>query len=283
MEKAIREPIVAGAFYPGTRDALRADVESLFGGSLPRSESASDSPVGLIAPHAGYPYSGPVAAAAYGRAAACGRPDVALILGANHTGWGEPFSLSGHAGWRTPIGDSPVDTALVARLADSGIPVSDAAFVREHSVEVQLPFIQCLWGCDLPIVPLCVLSGPFPPIAKHAESIGDALEGCAALVVASSDFTHYEPDAVARARDGKALERIRRLDTPGFDRLYREERMSICGAGSILALLEVCRRLGLTEGELVQYATSGDATGDRSAVVGYAGVVFTREAPCPAA
>jgi len=273
--KKTRAPIVAGAFYPGDPDVLRAAVESFFEGDVPRPVRKLDSSIGLIAPHAGYPYSGAVAAAGYGRVAALGRPETVVLLGANHTGLGAPFSLSGHTDWETPLGRSPVDASVVARLADSGIPISDAAFGREHSVEVQLPLIQSIWGCDIPIVPLCVLSAPVPPIRESVEAIARAIEGRSVLVVASSDFTHYEPDATTRELDRLALEPIRALDAEGFERVYRERRLSICGAGAILTLLGICRRLGLTEGELVRYATSGDVTGDRGAVVGYASVLFT--------
>ena len=258
---------------------LRATVESFFEDSAPRPDRKLGSSIGLIAPHAGYPYSGAVAAGGYERVASLGRPEVVVLLGANHTGIGMPLSLSGCAAWETPLGRSPVDAATVARLAESGIPLSDAAFEREHSVEVQLPFIQAIWGVDLPIVPLCVASMALSAAEKTAETIADAIDGRSVLCVASSDFTHYEPDATARELDRSALEPIRALDGEGFDRVYRERRLSICGAGAILTLLGICRRLGLTKGELVRYATSGDATGDRSAVVGYASVLFTGEGP----
>jgi len=277
MEKTIRAPIAAGAFYPGDPAVLRATIESFFEGDARWSSQTLDSPIGLIAPHAGYPYSGPVAAAGYSRVAALGRPEAIVVLGANHTGLGAPLSLSGHAIWETPLGRSPVDTRLVAQLTDSGIPKADAAFDREHSIEVQLPFIQSIWGCDLPIVPLCVMSVPLPSVRGSIEPIARAINGRCLLVVASSDFTHYEPDATARELDHLALEPIRALDAEGFERVYRERRLSICGAGAILMLLELCRRLGLTSGNLVEYATSGNVTGDRSAVVGYASVLFTTE------
>jgi AmmeMemoRadiSam system protein B len=277
MEKRIRAPIAAGAFYPGNPTVLRATVESFFERDARWSNRTLASPVGLIAPHAGYPYSGAVAAAGYGRVAALGRPEAVVLLGANHTGLGAPFSVSGHAIWETPLGRSPVDARLVAQLTDSGIPMADVAFAREHSIEVQLPFIQSIWGCDLPIVPLCVMSVPLPSIQESVEPIVRAIGSSSVLAVASSDFTHYEPDATARELDHLALEPIGAVDAEGFDRVYRERRLSICGAGAILTLLRLCRRLGLTNGKLVEYATSGDVTGDRAAVVGYASVLFTTE------
>ncbi len=283
MEKTIRAPIAAGTFYPGNPGVLRATVESFFEGDVPWPDRALDSPIGLIAPHAGYPYSGAVAAAGYGQVAALGRPEVVVLLGANHTGLGAPFSLSGHTIWETPLGRSPVDTRLVAQLTDSGIPKADAASDREHSIEVQLPFVQSIWGCDLPIVPLCVMSVPRPSIEENVAAIAEGIGDKSVLIVASSDFTHYEPDATARELDRLALEQIQAVDVEGFERVYRARRLSICGAGAILTLLGLCRRLGLTNGNLVKYGTSGDVTGDRGAVVGYASVLFTTEGSWPEA
>jgi len=279
MDKSIRAPIAAGAFYPKNPDVLRAAIESLYGNGIPRADSdrPSIASVGLIAPHAGYLYSGRVAAAGYERAAALGCPEAVLLLGANHTGLGAPVSLSGHAIWETPLGRTPVDARLVEQLADTGLPVSDAAFEREHSIEVQLPLVQSIWGFDLPIVPVCVTSVPFPPVRKTAEALAKAVRGRRCLVVASSDFTHYEPDVAARGLDRLALEPIRALDVDGFTRIFQERGLSICGAGAIAVLLELCLQLKLTNAELVEYATSGDVTGDRGAVVGYASVLFTTE------
>jgi len=274
MEKLVRAPIVAGAFYPGAPEALRRTMASLFKGGVPASTGLLAAPLGLIAPHAGYPYSGEVAAAGYARAAACGRPEIAVLLGANHTGLGGPACLSSHAAWATPLGRSPVARDVVGRIAALGIPICDAAFAREHSLEVQLPFVQSIWGGDLPIVPVCVMSHA----EAHVDAIADGIGERRALLVASSDFTHYEPDRVARELDRSALDAILAVDSGAFARQCREQELSICGAGAIQTLLDLCRRLHLTRAELVRYATSGDITGERSAVVGYAAVTFTSEA-----
>ena len=274
METSVRAPIVAGAFYPANDGVLRATIESFFSEGIPRSAHPMRSSIGLIVPHAGYPYSGAVAAAGFGRAASLGRPDAVVLLGANHSGLGAPLSLSGHSAWESPLGRSPVDERIVVRLID---PVSDAAFAREHSIEVQLPLIQAIWDADLPIVPLCVLSVQRDALCEHAASIAEAIEGSAVLIVASSDFTHYEPDSTARELDRIALGPIQEADIEGFERVYREHDLSICGAGAILTLLGLCHRLDIVRGELLKYATSGDTTGDRTAVVGYASVLFNSE------
>ena len=277
MTQTIRAPIVAGAFYPGDPIQLRATVDTLFGDGFRPATDALPRSVGLIAPHAGYLYSGRVAASGYRRVAELGRPDLVLLLGANHTGSGEAMSLPDEDAWSTPLGCSPIERSLVLRLQALGIPISSVAHEREHSIEVHLPFIQVLWGFDVPILPICVM--PIALSAMHAEI--DAIAGCvedaAVLVVASSDFTHYEPDTAARARDRLALQWLEAFDAERFEQTYRDQRLSICGAGPILALLALGRRLGLAKGELVQYATSGDVTGDRTAVVGYAAVLFSME------
>ncbi len=279
MDEAIRQPIVAGAFYPGTRDDLSAALSVLLGAELDRPTSRLPGPFGLIAPHAGYLYSGSTAAAGYRAVAAVGRPDIAVLLGANHTGFGDALSLDDHAAWRTPLGELPVARDVVEALRDSGLSVDRTAFVREHSIEVQLPFLQFLWGNAVPIVPICVQPAPHDRLAEAGSRIADALaDHQSPLIVASSDFTHYESDETARALDRRALDPILALDGSRFLSLCIEERLSICGAGAISALIAASRKLGLTDAKLIDYSTSGDTTGDRAAVVGYAAVsLFRRE------
>ena len=279
MDKSVRRPIVAGAFYPANPDRLHASIASFFeDGIPPSSDRPLNGPAGLIAPHAGYPYSGAVAAAGYAAIAEAGRPETVVLLGANHTGLGGPVSISSHEAWETPIGRSPVSRAVIGRLADAGFAIADDAFEREHSIEVQLPLIQTIWDPEIPIVPICVMSAPWRTLRRDAEAIEDATAGMPTLIVASSDFTHYETDATARTLDRQALEPILKMEIDAFEALYRDRRLSICGAGAIMMLLHLCRRRGILRGNLLRYATSADATGDRSAVVGYASVRFMMEA-----
>jgi AmmeMemoRadiSam system protein B len=278
MDTSARAPIVAGTFYPANADVLRASIEAFFESGIPDPGRRLAKTAGLIAPHAGYPYSGAVAAAGYGAVAERGRPDVVVLLGANHSGLGAPMSLSSHTSWETPLGRSPVEGHIVTWLVGAGLPMADAAFAREHSIEVQLPFIQAVWDTDLPIVPICVMSAPRASLRETVEAIATAIGETRALIVASSDFTHYETDETARELDRLALEPIIGMDADAFDRICRDRGLSICGAGAIEVLLDLCRRLGIERGELLQYATSGDTTGDRTAVVGYASVLFMTEA-----
>lgn len=271
---SIREPVVAGTFYPGSASALEDTLTRLFGEPLPAAEAALASPVGLIVPHAGYAYSGPTAAAGYRWLATLGRPAWALILGANHTGMGRPISLAREGTWRTPLGEVPIAAELAGRLVEAGLEVSESAFLREHSIEVQLPFVQYLYGEGLPFVPICVMTPSLPELMKAGEAIAGVIRGEPGVVIISSDFTHYEPHEVARQLDHRAIEQILSLDMEGFYQSLVGERLSICGGGAIVVLMGIARTLGWNQTRLLSYATSGDVSGDRGAVVGYAAICF---------
>jgi AmmeMemoRadiSam system protein B len=274
MMPSIREPVVAGAFYPGSRSALIAALTLL----LKRkgyAEGALCEPMGFVVPHAGYIYSGAVAAAGYRELAAHGRPEWAIILGANHTGLGAPISIAREGIWRTPLGDAPIATEVADQLVAEGLTVADEAFLREHSIEVQLPFLQFLFGAEIPFIPICVMFPALSDLTTLGEAIAQVVRGKAGVVIASSDFTHYEPDETARSIDHRAIEKILALDVQGFHQSLIEERLSICGGGAIVALMACARRLGWDETKLLSYATSGDLTGERHSVVGYAAISLT--------
>ncbi len=270
----IREPVVAGAFYPKSATVLQGAVSRLFGEPVEVTESPLASAVGLIVPHAGYVYSGPTAAVGYRWLATLGRPAWALILGANHTGMGRPVSLAREGTWRTPLGEAPIAAELADRLIEKGLEVAEVAFLREHSIEVQLPFLQFLFGESFPFVPACVMTPTLSELMRAGEAIADVMRDQPGVVITSSDFTHYEPHDVAKERDQKAIERILALDVEGFYRSLAEERLSICGGGAIAILMTIARTLGWDKTCLLTYATSGDISGDRSAVVGYAAICF---------
>lgn len=272
METKIREPVVAGAFYPGTRAGLLRAMENLFDGERPEAERSLPHPLGLIVPHAGYMYSGKVAADGYREAVRAGGPREVVVLGTNHTGLGYPISIARDGIWRTPLGDAPIAAELAARLVERGFPVGEEAFLREHSIEVQLPFLQYLFGPGTPFVPICVMLLPLEDLIEAGAKLAEVVRGESVLLVASSDFTHYEPDGIARRLDMEAIEYILSLDPAGFYRTVVGKNLSICGAGAITILLAAAKGLGWVETELVSYATSGDVTGDRAAVVGYAAI-----------
>ena len=268
---SLRKPVVAGMFYPGSPDGLSRELTRLCG--VPHSPAALNSSVGLIAPHAGYAYSGAVAGEGYKELAARGTPEWAIILGSNHTGMGQPISIATDGAWQTPLGTSQIATGIAKRLVAGAVRVAPEAFVREHSIEVQLPFLQHLFGLDVPFVPICVMLPPIDDVVALGEAIAAVAKESAGVVIASSDFTHYQPDEVARQIDHKAIDRILALDVEGFYRTLIENRLTICGGGAIAALMSCARTLGW-EARLASYATSGDMTEDRSAVVGYAAISF---------
>lgn len=281
MESEIRRPVVAGAFYPAKPDQLSKVVSDLLGEEIDRRCPTSVAPCALIVPHAGYPYSGLTAAAGYRSIAALGRPSVVILLGANHTGLGGSVAIDDHDAWSTPLGDVPVARDIVATLEEAGLSINRSAFTREHSIEVQLPFLQVLWGSTTPIVPICVQPAPRSTLADIASTMASVLDETGpAMILASSDFSHYEKDEVARERDEAAIASILSLDPSRFLDLCASERLSICGAGAIATLLWLAPHFGLDRASLAGYSTSGDVTGDRSAVVGYAAISIVREVSC---
>jgi len=271
----VRKPVVAGAFYPGSRASLSDELSRLFGESTIIAKGSLTSPCGLIAPHAGYPFSGPVAATGYSHLASLGKPQWAIILGANHTGMGAPISIMPSGVWRTPLGDTPIDSDLANRLISGEIEVSPAAFAHEHSIEVQLPFLQFLFRSTIPFVPICVMLPPLSELVQAGKKIAEAIQGKEGVVIASSDFTHYQSHEIATQLDQEAIDRILALDSEGFYHLLVEKRLSICGGGAIIILMTIAKKLNVNTARLLSYSTSGDVTGDRSSVVGYASICFS--------
>jgi AmmeMemoRadiSam system protein B len=263
----IREPAVAGTFYPGGAAALAAGVDRHLGPAGPSAQPA----VGLVVPHAGYMYSGAVAGATYAAAAI---PPRVVVLGPNHTGLGfARAALSPSEGWRTPLGTVPADAALQDALAAGpGVAPDAAAHAREHSLEVQLPFLQRIRP-DVAVACVCLSHLSYAECERLARTVAAAARDAAALVVASSDMSHYLPAAEARAADHRALEPLLALDAEGLYRRVHEEEITMCGIIPAVVMLLAARALGARSATLVRYAHSGEVSGDDERVVGYAGVV----------
>ncbi|HEY7114159.1 MAG TPA: AmmeMemoRadiSam system protein B [Thermoanaerobaculia bacterium] len=267
---SIRLPAVAGTFYEGRRDRLEGEVREL----LP-PEVRTERALGAIVPHAGYVYSGPVAGAVYARLEI---PAAAVILCPNHTGRGAPAALDPSDAWRTPLGDVPVDRRLGERLRALAPSLEEdaAAHAREHSLEVQLPFLQTLRP-DVRLVPVSIGA----PDLDLCREIGEAVASLAEeederpLILASSDMNHYESRAVGGKKDEAALARIEALDPEGLFTTVFGGRISMCGVLPATALLFAARRLGATAARVVARRDSGHETGDLSSVVGYAGVIVS--------
>lgn len=277
MNDGVRSPFVAGTFYPSRPEQLLKQIDQLLADPGAGKQDLLSSSLGLVVPHAGYLYSGGVAAAGFQQVANRGKPEVIVILGANHTGTGHWFALSPHSAWATPLGQSPVDKDVMTGLMVAGFKQEPAPFAREHSIEVQLPFIQQLWGTEVPIVPICVSPAPLDEISQAATALVEVLADRKVLVIASSDFTHYQPDDVARSLDSVALDHVLALDVAGFHQLCGDRGLTICGTGAIEVLMTVAREMILTVTRVVSYATSGDVANDRTSVVGYASVLLAKE------
>ena len=266
---SVRPPAVAGTFYAGEEDALRRDVRS----HLPPVEGA-ESVFGAIVPHAGYVYSGPVAGAVYARIV---MPATAIVLCPNHTGRGAPAGVDPSDAWRTPLGDVPVDRRLARRLLDlspSLVPDS-LSHSKEHSLEVQLPFLQVLRP-DISFVPVCLGA----PDLGLCREVGMALAALVAeekeppLLLASSDMNHYESREIGSRKDSRALACIEALDPEGLFRTVLSENITMCGFLPATALLFAAREAGIGRATVVARRDSGDETGETDSVVGYAGVIL---------
>jgi AmmeMemoRadiSam system protein B len=273
----LRHPAVAGRFYPADPDDLRAEAL----GYLSQASSPKQPPLralGCIAPHAGYMYSGHVAGAVF---ASIDVPKRCIVLCPNHTGMGRPLAIMSEGAWHTPLGDVPLDTELAQALKAQFPALQEdlAAHRAEHAVEVELPFLL-LRQPELSFVPIAFGVGQFEILEQLGKALADVITAQTdpVLIVASGDMNHYESDAVTRAKDHRAIERILTLDPRGLFDVVTQQNISMCGFGPAVAMLTAIRQLGAKSAELVKYATSGDISGDRSKVVGYAGVVVSRAA-----
>jgi AmmeMemoRadiSam system protein B len=280
----VRRPCQAGAFYEGTPEALKRQIKNCFTsklgpGKLPEiATSGLRKVLGLVCPHAGYMFSGPVAAHSYYALATDGKPDIVAIFGPNHTGYGSGLAIMNEGVWRTPLGDVEVDgeTANQIVRASHIIDIDDSAHSLEHSIEVQLPFLQYLFGSDFKIVPLCFLMQDISSAKEVGQAAAKVLAGKNAVIIASSDMTHYEPQERAERKDREALKAVEAMDENRFNSTIETNRVSACGYGPIIALITAGKILGAKEAKLLCYKTSGDVIGDYSSVVGYAAVCVTK-------
>jgi MEMO1 family protein len=269
----VRRPAVAGRFYPADAETLRRDLDA-FAGPEPPAGAMNEYAIGCLVPHAGYMYSGAVAGAVYRRLPA---RSCYVILGPNHFGRGEPLAIMSAGEWLTPLGPATIDAGLAHALHHAFPLLADdsSAHASEHSLEVQVPFLQRL-RAKFTFVPIAIGASRFAALESLGHGLAQTLAARAdrPLIIASSDMNHYEPDAITRVKDHKAIERILALDPQGlYDVLHRED-ISMCGYGPAVAMLTAAKDLGATGGDLVKYATSADTSGDASAVVGYAGIII---------
>lgn len=280
----VRRPYVAGTFYEASPLLLRKQVEECFlhplgPGEIP--QVAEDGPrriIGLLCPHAGYMYSGPVAAHAYHSLAVDGKIDLAVIFGPNHSGYGSAIAIMNEGVWHTPLGDVEVDIEVadeIVRLSNI-VDVDEVAHRYEHSIEVQLPFLQYLYGSSFRIVPICFMMQELDSARDVGLAVAKAIDDRNAVIIASSDMTHYEPHQIAQVKDSKALEAVKCMDEGRFYHVIEDYGVTACGVGPIIALISAAKELGVKEAKLLCYKTSGDVSGEYSSVVGYAAVQFAK-------
>lgn len=261
-----RLPQVAGYFYPRDKEELIKYLEKFV-----KREKELIKAKGCISPHAGYIYSGPTAGKVY----SCIKiPNKIILLGPNHHGLGYPSAIYSKGSWLTPLGESKIDERLAEKIFKNSKYLKEdlPAHTLEHSLEVQLPFLQYL-NPEVQIVPITVSDYSW----NNLEDLANAIKNCIddeILVIASSDFSHYEPQEVAKEKDFYAIEAILNIDPWEFYERVKKRRISICGVGPIIILLLILNNLGIKNSKLVDYKTSGDITQEYNAVVGYAGIVF---------
>jgi len=275
----VRKPAVSGMFYAGTAKKLEEQIEwcykhELGPGAIPRVNSKGVREiVAIVVPHAGYYYSGPIAAHAYNELADDGILDTAVILGPNHTGYGYPVSLWAGVSWNTPLGDVEINKELAQRLLGDVIKVDETAHIHEHSVEVQLPWLQHLYK-KVKIIPISMLAQDI----ETARAVGKAISqaGDNLIIIASSDFTHYEPHSVAMEKDASVIEAIVTLDEEKLYERCENLNCTMCGYGPVASAIVAAKEMKAKKAGLLKYATSGDTSGDFSKVVGYSSIVIKR-------
>lgn len=267
----LRLPAVAGQFYPSDPRELAR---------LIRKFSAEEPGVkktrvrACLVPHAGYIYSGGVAGAVFARMIF---PKRILVLGVRHSPMGEDLAILSEGEWRTPLGDAPVDATLAEKVkaACPGLREDGVAHSREHSLEVEIPFLQIL-DPDFSFVPVAVGTLRFEELHELGMGLARVFKESKdeIVLVTSSDMNHYEPNDISRIKDAKAIDQMKAVEPKGLFEVCRKEKISMCGLGPAVAMLTAMKELGVERGELVRYANSGEVNGDRDAVVGYAGMIF---------
>ena len=265
----IRNPVVDGQFYPASPSQLKEMIEGLVDEKL-----AKEDVIGAVSPHAGYIYSGPVAGAVISKIKF---KDTFIIIGPSHTGMGKPFSIMTEGIWKTPLGEVEIDSELAKQIVAVSryLQEDHLAHQHEHSIEVQLPFLQ-YFKPDIKLVPIILAYSSGATYKEIGKAIARAIKGLSkkVVIIASSDMTHYEPQEAAQRKDTKAIEAILDLSEDELLKRVEELNISMCGYAPTVSLISASKELGAGKAELVKYQTSGDVSGDYSSVVGYAGIII---------
>jgi hypothetical protein len=289
--ETIRTAAVAGQFYPGTEKSLKQQIEECFlesrgYGKIPEVQKGGKTLKGLIVPHAGYIFSGAIASHAYGRLAEQGFAETFILLGPNHTGRGSGVSVMTEGSWKTPLGTIPINSVLAHTLTAGVIDKDATAHTYEHSIEVQLPFLQYIaHGQPFDFIPLCMMMQDYETAQEIGAILATAIQKSKKniVVIASSDFSHvgfnYQSmppqgmrvDQYAEKQDRLAIEQILALDPKGLVRTVEDHHITMCGYGPVAAMLEAVKKLGAKKAELLKYGTSYEVHPDTSCV-GYGAI-----------
>lgn len=279
---AVRRPAVAGAFYAANSSSLIKQIVDSFNhhlgpGRLPGEKTVSNI-TSIVTPHAGYVYSGPSAAHAYLKIAEQKKPDTVVVIGPNHTGWGTPISIMSEGSWETPLGEVELDTQLAEAIIKTSkiAKLDSSAFIREHSIEVQVPFLQFIYP-EFKIVPICMGYQDLQSSIDLGQAIHRAIKGRNVVLVASSDLNHMESKTVSNKKDKFVLDAIDALDEVMLQKSVERENITTCGYGPISATIVASKLGGAKSSEILSYYTSGDIIGDDRQVVGYASAIISRD------
>jgi hypothetical protein len=274
-----RTPAVAGMFYPDEKNELKKSIKECFlhdfgPGKIPPSDIKKKI-FGVICPHAGYMYSGPIACHSF-YAISSDISELFIIIGPNHWGIGSNVATIKDCKWSTPLGNVEVDSEMAEEISylSEIMDIDYFSHTREHSIEVQLPILQEMYS-DFKILPISMIKQNMDVAKDVGLAIAKIAEKKKVMIIGSSDFTHYEQNEFAHKQDMALIEPILKLDVGEFYDVLEERNVSACGYGAIAATMIASKKLGATKGELLKYATSGDITGDTSSVVGYGAIVFT--------
>ena len=280
---SIRPSPIAGKWYPGDPRRLADSVDGYLNAArLPELQGEI---VAVVVPHAGHVYSGPVAGHAF--AALRGlEPDVVVVVSPMHYPYFQSLLTSAHSAYQTPLGDIPIAQEVVEQLNENlqsllGYPLTSVSNDQEHSLEIELPFLQRALQHEFRLLPVMVREVSRRVTRALGDCLATILQGKKALLVASTDLSHFYPQQVAEALDAEVLRRVEALDPEGVLQVEEEGKGFACGRGALAAVLWAAREMGANQARLLRYATSGNVTGDFSEVVGYAAAAFIRKAEKP--
>ena len=268
----VRNPAVAGQFYSDSKESLLREAKELIGDASQKEDA-----IGVVSPHAGYMYSGAVA----GETLSSIRPKPTyIIMGPNHTGLGSPFSLTASDSWKTPLGEIDVNKKLAEAILKNCLQIrkDELSHIHEHSIEVQLPFLQVAQK-EFTFVPIVISYGDLENYRNIGEALAKSVKELKiekdVTIIASSDMTHYEPQAAAKDKDSKAIDAVLKLDEEALIKRVEKFNITMCGYAPVAIMIAAAKKLGAKKARLVKYQTSGDVSKDYSSVVGYAGIIIS--------